>query len=413
MLAGLAGVACAGAVWAAEAPPRFMVQTLPSSINGAFIDEYDAIQNDGTAYASGVTLSPRRAVLVRISPLGVPTITEGLPAQVVPQHTLQIWDTNNSGRVVGQTFWSDISTGSIAEISFLYTHLFDGFGVMQDLGAMAGLTTPHVAGINEAGQVLFFNSASGPAVWSQGGGTTVLSPPPELAEPTVIVMGEDGSFGGRFRDTDGFFRGFVWDGADGVRIITSQATPLGLSGFASNVNDININGWAVGFTTVPWDFGLVVDRAYVERGNGVEILPGQQFSDPAAFATTVTDDNVIYGVRNGAGGSGLWRGENLDWWALTELLPPDVAYASVSFRQVSRRGTALAYATNPGWPLGDTVRLIPAEPGDYNADGVRDLGDVQLFVAEFLGGGRLADRDQNGVHDLGDLQSWIQEFVNP
>ncbi|MBZ0171642.1 MAG: hypothetical protein K8E66_04615, partial [Phycisphaerales bacterium] len=73
---------------------------------------------------------------------------------------------------------------------------------------------------------------------------------------------------------------------------------------------------------------------------------------------------------------------------------------------------ALAYATNPGWPIGDRVRLTPAGPGDYNADGVRDLGDVQLFILEFLAGARLADRDQDGVHDLADLQSWIAEFVS-
>ncbi|USN98170.1 MAG: hypothetical protein H6810_08235 [Phycisphaeraceae bacterium] len=405
--------ACTGLATAGEAPPRFVVETLPDVVDGAFIDEYDAIQSDGSVYASATRLNPQRAVLVRISPQGVPTVTDGLPSDPVPQHVLQVWATNDSGRVVGHCIWTDITTGNIENLSFLYTHLADGFGIMQDVGALAGLADADVADINASGRVLFYNSAQGPAAWSAGQGTTLLTPPVVLAEPTIIVMGEDGTYGGRFRDTDGYFRGFVWDGAAGVRVITSRATPAGLSGFASNVSDINAHGWAVGKTLVPWISGNSVDRAYVDRGNGVEILPAQQPNDPSAFATAVTDDDVIYGVRNGAGGSGIWRGDDLDWWALTELLPPDVAYSIVSFRQVSRHGAALAYATNPGWPFGDTVRLIPAGPGDYNADGVWDLADVQLFVSEFLAGARLADRDQNGTHDLADLQSWIGEFLSP
>lgn len=402
----------AGSALGAEAPPRFVVTTLPTSVPGALELDYQGVTSPGAVYAVGLTPGTNVKTLVRIEPDGFVTITENihLDPDNLPDNWLQVWDWNDSGTVVGLSTSFDLAEDVWIDTSFRYQFLFPGFAVMDDFGVLTG----HGPGlrptsINEAGDVLFHETPVGPAVWRPGGGLEALAAPGLLVEPWFGVMGGDGSVGGRFLDTDGFQRGFAWD-TEGVRVLESFANPTGVN-IASNVSDINANGWAVGTTHIPWDFGLAMQRPCVDRGDGTELLSEMVDGELSGFASAVTDDNVIYGHRNGVG-AGVWRRGDLEWWTLTELLPPDVAYQSVTFQEVSRLGAALAYATNPGWPIGDRVTLIPAGPGDYNADGVRDLGDVQLFIAEFVARARLADRNQDGVHDLADLQSWIAEFVS-
>ena len=71
--------------------------------------------------------------------------------------------------------------------------------------------------------------------------------------------------------------------------------------------------------------------------------------------------------------------------------------------------TGGAFTLRPGfWP---GVLRNNSCAADVNGDGVLDLGDIQAFVALFIGGDLGADFNPDGVLDNGDIQAFVTAFL--
>ena len=103
----------------------------------------------------------------------------------------------------------------------------------------------------------------------------------------------------------------------------------------------------------------------------------------------------------------------------TQVLAQDLSRPFVLQPQgsgLSGGGTNTGLACAPAPVMGAGLIAIPVDEEtqgqtDLNGDGILDNGDIQTFLALFLGGDLGADLNGDGILDNGDIQTFLTLFL--
>jgi hypothetical protein len=147
--------------------------------------------------------------------------------------------------------------------------------------------------------------------------------------------------------------------------------------------------------------GTVVTGGYVYRGPDPSLQGKYFFLDSRNSASTADDNYWMFDPADPFG-----TVQNID-----SMMTPNIGTAQfpVSFGEDAAGNLYIAYIAS-----GEVFRIHTVVPGDYNADGVVDDADYQLWRATFgftnRGGPQPADGNGNGVVDAADFVVWRKAF---
>lgn len=267
----LVGVLWCSALAAASAPRLSIIDL--RAVNNAQSSRTVDVNNAGVAIGTNFFESGFRP-FVYSAQTGMQDFGSLIGA--APTDSLNLWDINNRGEIVGE--WNSRPI------------LYSAAGGAQFLGTQAGVGTL----INDAGQALVLQFAVEP--------TTVLFTP-GLGETVVPLRPGTGGTGGGLNDV-GFVTGNVetevpwlprpaiWSAQGGL--LDLGLPPGHVNGIAQAINNA---GTVVGYGSVPRSDGYTEARPwrYTQDGGFVDLLRGEAGPADLTMPTSIDDDGLVTG----------------------------------------------------------------------------------------------------------------------